>query len=337
MKNIWIVFLFLIFSFSGMGQSSLIENLVFEGAGIRGIAYGGVLRVLEEKDMSQSIQKVGGTSAGAITALLFSLGYSSVEIESIISKTKFQKFNDGQFFFIGGISRTKKRFGWYRGRKFSKWIGALIQAKTGNSEITFEEFSNHGYKDVYFTATCLNQQRLMILSHETYPQMKLKDAVRISMSIPLYYQAVFVDSIGHTFNKQNKENNLDVMVDGGIIGNFPIQMFDTIIQGIDGRSSRIPNPHTLGIRIDSEEQIKADVRSRQLIPQHIEGFKDYMTAFYIMVIENLNRNFLTEDDWKRTVSISSAGISPKVKRLTEEQKKRLVESGRIGMEHWVRH
>ena len=46
-------------------------------------------------------------------------------------------------------------------------------------------------------------QELVILSNETYPKMKVKDAVRISMSIPIYFQAVFVDSIGKTYSEQN--------------------------------------------------------------------------------------------------------------------------------------
>ena len=44
------------------------ENLVFEGAGIRGIAYCGALMELDEKGMLADIKRVGGTSSGAITA-----------------------------------------------------------------------------------------------------------------------------------------------------------------------------------------------------------------------------------------------------------------------------
>lgn len=85
-----------------------IKNLVFEGAGIRGIAYSGAIKVLEEKNLLQNVERVGGTSAGAITALLISLGYSPDEISGLINSTSFKKFNDGNFLFFGGIHRLKK-------------------------------------------------------------------------------------------------------------------------------------------------------------------------------------------------------------------------------------
>lgn len=334
------IFILLIIQISIFGivaypQSYEIKNLVFEGAGIRGIAYAGAIQVLEEHGITENIEKVGGTSAGAISSLLFILGYTSAEMDSIISNTDFEDFNDGRYFFVGGISRTKNKFGWYRGIKFSEWLGTLMEEKTGNSDLTFEELHEKGYKDLYVTATSLNKQELVILSHETYPKMKVKDAVRISMSIPLYFQAVFVDSIGRTYSEQNQNNDLDLMVDGGIVGNFPIHIFDTY--KIDSLNSkvRIPNYETLGIRIDSDSQIKEDSISRNLAPYPIADFTDYISAFYIMVIENLNRNYLTEDDWKRTISVSSVGITPRIKKLSQEQKVLLFNSGKKSVEHYL--
>ncbi|MCB0402865.1 MAG: patatin-like phospholipase family protein [Flavobacteriales bacterium] len=329
-------------SFLGFSQQEktssdefVIKNLVFEGAGMRGIAYAGVIRSLEEHGMVGTIEKTGGTSAGAISALLFALGYSSGEMDTIISNTKFQKFNDGKYFFVGGISRTVNKFGWYQGEEFTDWIGALIKEKTDDSEITFEQLHQRGFVDLYVTASCLNQQKLVVLSRETYPEMKVKDAVRISMSIPLYFQAVFVDSAGNTYFKQDEDNPLDIMVDGGITGNFPIYIFDVVRTDSMNRIVRIPDFQTLGVRIDTDEQIENDKTVKELAPYTITDFSDYISAFYVMVIENLNRNQLTEDDWKRTISVSSVGISPKVKRLSAQQKQMLVKSGYDHTENYL--
>ena len=57
------------------------KNLVLEGGGIRGLAYPGVLQVLEEKSILKNIEKVAGTSAGAIIALMVGLGYNSHDID----------------------------------------------------------------------------------------------------------------------------------------------------------------------------------------------------------------------------------------------------------------
>ena len=309
------------------GQNTEIKNLVFEGAGIRGLAYAGALETLEKKNILTQVEKVGGTSAGAITAMMIALGYKSDEVALILGQTKFHKFNDGRLFFFGGIHRMRKKYGWYRGKKFTHWIEELIERKTNNKDITFSQLQEKGFKDLYAVGTCLNQQKMLVFSKETYPNMKIKDAVRISMSIPLYFQAVFIDKAGNVFPKQNKEGSLDVVVDGGIIGNFPIEIFDTFQSGNDGIQHRIPNLHTLGIRIDSKEQIEHDHLSKELIPLEINNLKDYINAFYLFTLENLNRNNLTTEDWKRSISISSEGIGPKIKRLSVEQKQTLIRSG----------
>lgn len=308
-------------------QETRYENLVFEGAGIRGIAYCGVLSELEKNNVLDGIVKVGGTSAGAITALMVALGYTSDEVFDIISDTKFHKFNDGQYMFIGGFSRLKSRYGWYKGGEFSRWIDKIIVAKTGNSDINFNELKNSGYKQLYVTATCMNKQKLIVFSEQTYPQMKVKDAVRISMSIPLYFEAVFIDSIGNVYNK-NKPN-LDVVVDGGILGNYPIFMFDSLLLDSSNNQIREPNYKTLGIRIDSDLQIKNDSLTKELVPLSINTMSDYLQAFYILTLENLNRIPLISQDWDRTISVSSVGISPKIKKLSKEQKESLVKSGQL--------
>jgi NTE family protein len=322
-----VIFLFL-FSSVSLARQHSIKNLVFEGAGIRGIAYGGVVQEFENAGLLNSIEKVGGTSAGAIIALLISLGYTGSEITSVISETDFGRFNDGRLFFIGGIHRLKKYYGWYRGDKFLAWIDALIERKTGDPGITFNGLHQKGYKDLYITATSLNRQQLIILSNETYPLMKVKDAVRISMSIPLYFKAVFVDSLGAIVAKVGKRSDLDVMVDGGIIGNFPIYMFDTISLDLSGKTIRKINASTIGVRIDSDIQIENDRTDKMLASMQVNNFKEYMSAFYILIIENLNRNQLVAEDWNRTIAVSSLDIGPRIKKLSREQKNKLVTSGR---------
>jgi len=316
------LFILLLLSNNLVGQP-LIKNLVFEGAGARGIAYAGAIQTLEEKDMIKDIEKVGGTSAGAIVALLVSLGYDSDEISQIIGDTKLHKFNDGKHLFVGGIYRLNKRFGWYRAKRFDRWLSSIIESKTKNANITFKELSEQNYKDLYVTATCLNKQKEIVFGKEKYPKMKIKDAVKISMSIPLYFEAVFIDSIGTIHPKPKQINKLDIVVDGGITANYPIFLFDQIVD-----EKRIENPHTLGFKIDREKQIAQDSLNGYIAPVPIHKFNDYVSALYNYVIESLNRVQLTEKDNERTIAISSKGISPKIKRLSKEQKQALIQSGR---------
>lgn len=328
-----VIFLLL---FHKHASSQAYENLVLEGAGIRGIAYAGAITFLEEKQMLGEIKKVGGTSAGAIAALTIALGYNAKEIEELIYNTKIQKFNDGRFLFIGGIARLNKHYGWYRGKAFTRWLEKVIETKTGNANITFLEFHNKGFTDLYVTGSSLNNQRLLVFSHETYPDMKVADAVRISMSIPLYFEAVIIDSLGHILSKPPKSNNHELVVDGGFTGNFPISIFDSTVVR-NNETIRLANPKTLGLRIDTPEQIKYDSLGRGLAPVPVSRFRNYIGAFYNYVIENLNRNTLTPADWQRTVSISSGSIGPKIKKLDPEEKKLLVNNGYEAMKKKFQH
>jgi len=331
MKKLPSVFFFLLlYATSVNGQQC--KNLILEGAGVRGIAYVGAIKYFEEKGLLDTIQTIGGTSAGAITALALSLGYTSAELERLIYETKLQKFNDGKFFFMGGIARMNKRFGWYRGKTFLKWLEKMIRDKTGNAEISFQEMHDRHFKDLYVTGTSLNHQKLLVFSWKTYPFMKVKDAVRISMSIPLYFEAVIIDSLGRVLQKADK-NYYDITVDGGLTGNFPIAMFDSLVADA---AVRIPNMQTLGLRIDTPEQIRYDSMQAGLAPIPITRFRNYVASFYSYVIENLNRGTLTREDWKRTISISSGIVGPKIRKLSPEEKDFLINNGYRAAESFFR-
>lgn len=88
------------------------RNLVFEGGGVRGIAYTGALSALEQRGTLRQIERVGGTSVGAITALLVALNYSANEMKVILADLNIGQFNDGRWFFVGGFNRMNRQYGW---------------------------------------------------------------------------------------------------------------------------------------------------------------------------------------------------------------------------------
>lgn len=228
-----------------------------------------------------------------------------------------------------------KQFGWYRGEKFSKWLGKKIEQKTGKADLTFAQLhklaGQNGFRDLYVTGTNLTRQQTEILSFETYPEMRVCDAVRISMSIPLFFQAVAIDSHGKIIPVKKNMPQANIMVDGGIAGNFPIKIFDyeryLISEKTKDPDKTIFNPETLGLRLDRSEQIAYDRQQNGLAPYSITGFNEYMGAFYNMVLENLNRNTLKPEDWQRTVSINTLKFSPKIKKISVTEKEQLLLSG----------
>lgn len=123
-------------------------------------------------------------------------------------------------------------------------MGQVIKQKTGNADITFEQMHQQGFKDLYVTGTCLNKQRAVILSYTSYPKMKVRDAIRISAGIPLYFEAIFMDSSGNIVNHPKQKQGLDIMVDGGFLENFPLHVFDEA------------GPHSLTIGFESIRMLK---------------------------------------------------------------------------------
>lgn len=326
MRNLLIILFFtLSFSFPLLCQDT-IKNIVFEGAGMKGLAYAGALEELENRNKLNYLEKVGGTSAGAIIALSLSLGYSPQEIQNIIYETDFNKFNRGYF---GGIKRTITRFGFYKTKKVDDWLGSLVKEKTGDRNTTFKDLNENGYLNLYSVATLLDQQKQIVYSVETHPKMKIKDAVRASMSIPMYFEAMFIDNQGKPHKTPKECDSCHTVIDGGMVANFPIHIFDTIIDG-----KRIANKNTLGIRIDDDEQISYDKKRKGLAPKRIKNFKNFTLAFYDLLLETANRSYLTEDDWKRTISVSSGTIGPKIKKLNLTEKNLLINNGVIGVKEY---
>lgn len=332
-----LIYSLFLYSFSVFSQKKY-HNLVLEGGGIRGIAYCGAIQELEQRGLLKDIRRLGGTSAGAIQASLLAVGYSAAELTDLVATMKIQSFNDGQYIFVGGTQRLIERFGWYRGDAFKKWIGEKIERKTGNASLTFGQLHNltqqdSCFKDLYVTVTNLTQQKAMVLSHEHFSDLTIADAVRASMSIPLYYCAVFMDTTGKFYERPPRNIAADVLVDGGLLMNYPIGLFD------QNRFLSSPNPYispespvfnaeTIGLRLESAEQIKADAQNFGLAPYPIRSFKTYMGAFYNLVSEAANRYNFRPEDLQRTISIDFKNVGAKVRKLSEIEKKTLIDSGK---------
>jgi len=344
-KVFLLTYLLSVFSISLFGQNTY-YNLVLEGGGIRGIAYCGAIQELEQRGLLQHIRRVGGTSAGAIQASLLSLSYSAAELTELVAEMKMQSFNDGQYIFVGGTQRLVERFGWYKGDAFRRWIGERIAVKTGNPDLTFGELhaislKDSCFKDLYVTATNLTQQKPVIFSFENYPNVAIADAVRASMSIPLYYCAVFMDSTGRLYKNPPRLMPSDVLVDGGLLMNYPIGLFDQN-RYLTHRDPNLPekapvfNHETLGLRLERAEQIQADAQNMGLATYPIQGFKGYIGAFYNLVSEAANRLSFRPEDLKRTVSIDFKNIGAKVRKLSDEEKTTLLNSGRAGVASFLK-
>src|SRR3989338_2508868 len=154
------------------------KNLVFEGGGVKGIAYGGALEILEEREILDNIKRVAGTSAGAITAGLLAVGYTYEEVKEILSKTKFSDFKDNSW----GWIRLLHEYGWFKGNVFEEWFESHLEKKTQNRKITFGEIAeeaktNKNYRSLYVTGTNLNKKITDFFDEERTPKMPIAEAI----------------------------------------------------------------------------------------------------------------------------------------------------------------
>ena len=288
------------------------KNLVLEGGGVRGLAYAGVFSVLEQKGIIRNIEKVGGSSAGSIAGMLLSIGYNAAEIDSLMMELPLQKLKDGYGGLVGKYKRLKKDFGIFKGDAFEKWLQQLVAYKTGNLKLTFEELhqlhlkNNLLYKDLYCTGTNLSKQQLEIFSFETTPNMSLALAVRISGGVPLYFEPVALDNQLHKIKKSDTISFVNYYVDGGMLSNYPISMFDTC-----ERSGINPlfcdkvkfNSQTIGIKLERPQQIDSLNQNNTRIPAYnINKFSEYLSAFSNLLMETLSRKYLwLENEKDRTI------------------------------------
>lgn len=338
MKNSLLPVVFILWS--GFASAQQYKNLVFEGGGIRGISYAGALAVMEKNGMLQHLEKTAGTSSGSIAALLVSLNYTAAEIDSIMQGLNFQKFNKGGGLFIGGITRLRRNYGWYKGEALEDWLGSLIALKTGKASLSFYELhqlaqSNSVFKDLYVTGTNITHQRTEIFSYTNTPHLPVKTAVRISCSIPLYFQPVMMDNEGNIITEKQKGVNYSVYVDGGVMMNYPIAIFDSCkkMNGVNC-NDWVYNPATIGLKIERPEQIEQQKLSNEPAPYNTTDFNHYLQAFLSVMIESANR-YDEAAEKGRTIYISSGNISPRVRKMSRQQKQQLFDFGKTAVEEFA--
>lgn len=333
MKTLLLIFLFPIACFS---QNTVYKNIALEGGGVRGIAYAGVVKVLEQKGILQNIEKVAGSSAGAIAGLMISVGYNATEIDSILMDLAIEKFNDGSWGAIGKYKRVKTRYGIYKGNQFEKWLKELVFIKTGKEELSFAELhelrlKNNQFKDLYVTGTNLSKQQLEIFSYEHSPNMPIALAVRISGGIPFYFEPVALNNELKRIDKKDSVSQINFYVDGGMLCNYPISMFDSC----ENTSNPLLcynaklNPQTLGIKLERPEQIDSLQNNSIAIPPYDpQNLNEYFLAFSNLLIETLARKYpRLENEIGRTIYVSYGNIFSKPRRMKASEKRMLYDNG----------
>ncbi|XP_072031443.1 uncharacterized protein [Amphiura filiformis] len=191
------------------------ENVVFEAGGAKGIAYIGALRVLEEIGAMKKVRRFAGASAGSITAGLLAIGYTATELQGRLIDEDVP-VHDGSW--TKRLYYLFRKYGWYPGKDFNKWYSKLLEEKSGNADITFHQVYKKYEKELCIAVTNVNTMDVCYCHVKTTPDMPIREAVRMSMSIPGVFCAVK--------HQLYSSRSPDLFVDGAMLCSFPIHCYD---------------------------------------------------------------------------------------------------------------
>lgn len=180
-------------------------KLVLSGGGVKGIVHIGVLYALEQLKMLDDICDFAGTSVGCIVIALHVIGYKPLEMYDFIKNLELDSLRNISIMNI-------HLFGLDTGSKLEYTLKRLIINKGLKENITMSELFAMTRKRMIFTTVCVNTTDVCYLSHETYPELELLTALRMTSAIPFIYCPVIYDD--------------EIYIDGACFNDYPINMFD---------------------------------------------------------------------------------------------------------------
>lgn len=306
-----------------------IKNLVFKGGGVLGIAYLGVLDYLFRSGRMKHIVRTAGTSSGAIAACLTSLNVTfeaiksasdSLDFKNVPFKGEFEAVSlidsssamllentrdtiESVFGDMNCIYRLVTRYGWYSSEYFYHWIKNIIADQFNNKKqppYTFSDFhkselhkDSRPFHDLYIIGTNITNGNSQVFSYETTPNMEVALAVRISISIPLFFEAVSLTQADITGN--SLEN---LYCDGGVLNNYPLKLFDSYRYNTE--LIRGANMQTLGVRFKSSNPVN-----------RINNLLDYICSLVLTYTHTQQDAYYNSPmDIIRSISIDPSDISP---------------------------
>jgi predicted acylesterase/phospholipase RssA len=217
---------------------SSFNNIAVSGGGILAVAFAGCAKYIYENNLNH-FHNYLGSSAGSIFCLLLILNFSLDEIHDIMLNNALTNKTLG-IFSMSKLMNIFSTFGLAKGDTIVKLAESILLKKQLDKNLTFTELCKLTGKNLIITCSNINKKQIEYLSIDTYPDMKISTAIRMSTAIPILFEPV-------------KYYN-DYYVDAVIHENFSINYFENF------------KCDTLGIDIQY-------VQKKKVV---IEGFSDYL-------------------------------------------------------------
>lgn len=291
-------------------------NAVFEGGGVKAIGLAGAVAEAERRGFQ--FYHVAGTSSGSIVAALLAAGYKGSELKDIIEGTPFTTFLKKswmhQIKWVGPAMRVFIKKGLYSGEALELWIHKLLAAKG------IRTFGDLKPNQLRIIASDISQGKLMMLPDDLDQygidarRFPVSKAIRMSTSIPYFFDPVLLRkhrngrAKGEPFQKQ-----FVYVVDGGILSNFPLWIFDKERETEDEKG--IPS---IGFQL---------VGRSDKAPREISGPVSMLQALFSTMMDAHDDRYIEESSRFRTIKIPTMGVQVTQFNISKEKSEELFQSG----------
>lgn len=191
--------------------------LVISGGGLKGLAGLGSFKCLLDSGITNKFDTLAGSSVGAVICFLYNIGYGPKDIYDVLEQidfTKLIKYIEPENLLLDPC------FGISSPEPIIYIIYKFMKNKNINDKITFLQLYEITETKLVITGTCLNDITIKYFSYSTTPDMQILKALRISISIPFIFRPYKHDG--------------KLWVDGGVMNNFPIDLFNDKLRDVIG-------------------------------------------------------------------------------------------------------
>jgi NTE family protein len=216
-----------------------IKHLVLAGGGQNLFNYIGVFDGLFEKDIIKmdNIETIYGTSSGGLIALMLALKYDWCDIKKYIINCTWDTIID---FNMNNVMNIFSKKGVFDETLYVKVFEPLFSGKDLPLDLTLKQLYEYSNIDIHVFTTELNSFEVCDVSHESFPDLLVLEAMRMTSSFPLLISPLCKDD--------------KFYLDGGIVKNYPLDDCiannnlhddtDTIL-GIKNIKSSVPKSNNL--------------------------------------------------------------------------------------------
>lgn len=159
------------------------NDLFIGGGGYSGITFIGALEYIHQKELLE-LKNFYGTSIGALIGVLYISGLDPKNMINIFQKINIDEIVKYDFTNI------------QNGLIDDLFLDTLIKIATDkfeNSDINLYQFSKKTNVNVNIYATNLDKNEYTCFNNISHPEVKLKDALKASMSIPFLFKPVKIN------------------------------------------------------------------------------------------------------------------------------------------------